>query len=86
MKAEAVEVHAIMNRNGFDYDKKWRSIVWASRDNHCESCNAESGERCLNKADLKKVAREHAKYTLWPHEERVNWERLKTILSERGYR
>lgn len=88
MKPEVAEAHAIMNRNGFDYDQKWRSIIWASKAYSCDDCEAGPYEPCVSLADLRNLdpwKRAHPKPNKWPHEVRTHWDYLIDQLKKRGY-
>jgi hypothetical protein len=82
----SVLCHAIMNRNGFNYNRKREWIIWAAKHQQCPSCEQEPGNACLHLGELKTKAREHVKFNRMPHDPRIDWERLLEGLKKRGYK
>ena len=78
--------HAMMNRNGFNYEKKRRALIWAAKTQKCPDCGQEPYEPCLHLGELKTKAREHVKINRQPHEKRIDWDRLLEALKQIGYR
>jgi len=72
-----------------------KSFVWAARDHRCPKCNADPYERCVNMSDVNKAlakakltgteVRASVRPTKWPHDERIDWQKLYDALIERGY-
>ncbi len=72
---------------------KIKSYVWAAKTRNCPKCEAEPYQRCMNMADVKKARADlgwgahsaRVRATKWPHDDRIDWQRLYDALVERGY-
>lgn len=71
------------------------SFIWAAKGRACPTCSVEPFQQCLNMTDLShlraKVAwagagvKGKVRVNKWPHNDRIDWQRLYDALIERGY-
>ena len=71
----------VMARLGFDYELRRVSVIWAARSQPCPRCDATAFNFCVNLTKLKQQDRRVA--TRWPHDERVDWDKLLTALEKK---
>lgn len=76
------ESNRIMHGAGFSPDQVHAAVVWAARWQACTKCGVGPYERCEN---LITRRRDHKVYTKWPHEERVDRQKLVEALKLKGY-
>lgn len=80
-----VETNLIMNGAGFDAAQQRLARIWASKHRDCEDCGAPAYTPCRNKAAIRSVGFERAGRNWHPHTSRVDYDKLKQALIDRGY-
>jgi hypothetical protein len=76
------ESNRIMHGAGFSPDQILAAVVWAARWQACSKCGADPYQRCENLAARRK---HQVSYTKWPHQERVDRQKLVEALQQKGY-
>ena len=78
----------IMQHAKFEPDEVHAAVVWAARWQACPKCKVEAYEQCVNLLD-QRIATKRPGYQIrkikWPHEERVDREKLVMALRRKGY-
>lgn len=80
------ETTQIMLRAGFSSYQILLSQIWASRDSECPQCGAPPNVACRNLTGIRNFGFEGARENKYPHTERIDFEKLKRTLNERGYK
>jgi hypothetical protein len=75
----------------FPYEQRVNSWIWAARERECPVCGQKPYHGCLNMTDVHRfekgvVSIDDIRITKWPHEHRVDFEKLYRELLKRGYR
>lgn len=80
------ETNNIMLRAGFTKHQIWLAQVWAARDQKCPKCTAPPNVGCRNLLGIKNFGFDGAKENKYPHTDRIDYDKLKKALNDRGYR
>ena len=75
----------------FEYEQRVASWIWAAKNQECPFCGQPPNKPCRNMTDVKRVEQgklqsSQIRNTVWPHTQRVDWDRLYHELVKRGYR
>ena len=79
------ETNAIMIRANFSHDQSRLAQIWASRDHPCPKCEAPPYVGCRNLTGIQNFGFAGARENKYPHSERIDYDKLKKALNERGY-
>lgn len=72
--------------SGMNHHRRREWIIYGARANECSSCGQAPNEPCLNKVDLNKgLPRDKCRVNRQPHDERIDWKRIRDGLRKRGY-
>lgn len=82
---EWAETNSIMIRAGFDSHQVWLAQIWAARDRPCDKCKAPPFVGCRNLVGIKNFGWDGAKENKFPHTSRIDFDKLKKALNDRGY-
>ena len=80
-----VETNLIMQGAGFDAALQRKARIWASKDKTCPECTAPPFTPCRNLAAIKLVGFDKASKNWHPHVGRVDYDKLKQALIDRGF-
>lgn len=76
------KVYKITQALGFAWRRRNDWYVWAARLQECPYCGQLPHKPCINMSQAKLG---HTIPTKWPHESRIDWQKLVDGLIERGY-
>ena len=77
-----------MSAHGFSTDQRREWTIWAAKLELCSKCGARDGTPCVSLADLNnrdEARKQNPRINRWPHDPRINWDRLLNGLKQRGY-
>jgi hypothetical protein len=70
----------------FNHHRRREWIIYGARHRECPNCGQPPYEPCLNKVDLNKgIPRDKCRVNRQPHDERIDWKRIRDGLRKRGY-
>lgn len=79
---------ALMSSRDFTTVRRREWTIWAAKVYFCQDCKQAPGMPCISLADLKNRDTQkqlNPKINKWPHDSRVDWDRMLVGLKERGY-
>jgi ribosomal protein L37E len=80
-----LETNRIMLGAGFSPELIRESQIWAAKHQRCRRCGAQPYEFCKNLTAVGKVGWDKAAPTKFPHSQRIDFDKLKQALIDRGY-
>lgn len=70
----------------FNHYRRREWIIWGSKHRECPNCKQPPNSPCLNKVDVNKgLSPEQCRENKMPHDERIDWKRIRDGLRKRGY-
>ena len=81
-----VETNGIMLRANFSQRKVRLAQIWAAKHRPCSRCKAPPYSPCRNLADMAKSPDKNARINKFPHSERIDFDKLKKALNDRGFK
>ena len=79
------ETNRIMLGAGFSQALIRRAQIWAAKDKTCPACEAPPYEACRHLTGIKNVGFSRASKNKFPHTDRIDYDKLKQALIDRGY-
>src|SRR6478735_3486161 len=79
---------AMMSAHYFTTTRRREWTIWAAKVEPCQDCGAKPGKACMSLADLHNRDPQrnlNPEKNKWPHDSRVNWDRFRNGLNQRGY-
>lgn len=70
---------------GFSHIQSMHAQIWAAREQECPKCKAQPYQACRNLTGIKNFGFDGAKENKYPHTERIDYDKLKQALNEKGY-
>jgi hypothetical protein len=77
-----VFINTAMHSCNFDRTRSREWLVWGAKHRACPKCGVDAWQRCENLASRK---RNKVEYTVFPHQERIDYDRIRNGLKQRGY-